>query len=327
MGCQQGWHPGFCTQTETGELNDCHKGHRGSWANVGSALLCTALCQRCGQCGHVSYSSLDNDCSWFTSCPQLHTIPKTGHCTRAVNKEIGAIGTRYSTAVGEWADNLTDLAHVLRTEDWISLHMPRGSLLVQVGANDHAKIGFNHQDKGMLAVAAGWEALLYEPLPSTFHRLQANYKTNSLVRPINAAICGKTSPRRVCVHGATLPLYFVDITIRTGNYGSSHADARCAHFQYGAAEKLSELSSFSRAHLARHQQFWAHTPKACKRCAALLGSELPKDCMNELLTSNMRQQDVRCACFRDDLKGLTRSGGRQVDLLLIDVSGAVSIQC
>ena len=161
MGCQQGWHPGFCTQTETGELNDCHKGDRGSWANVGSALLCIALCQRCGQCGHVSYSSLDNDCSWFTSCPQLHITPKTGHCTRAVNKEIGAIGTRYSTSGGEWADNLTDLPHVLRTEDWISLHMPRGSLLVQVGANDHAKKGFNHQDKGMLAVAAGWEAMAH----------------------------------------------------------------------------------------------------------------------------------------------------------------------
>ena len=96
-------------------------------------------------------------------------------------------------------------------------------LVVQIGANDHGYTsrGRNNDPVPSL-IRAGWHALLYEPMPAVYRRLQARYEGNGAVRCVNAAAGASTSD------GATLAFYGVDFTNATGNWGSATADARCA---------------------------------------------------------------------------------------------------
>ena len=125
-----------------------------------------------------------------------------------------------------WKRNLTAV-QLLHTKDWIARLDPSRSLLVQVialrphtlrrcltrpfmmnytvpglspqvGANDHS--GNAHgKDWGLFATSSGWNALLIEPMPSAFDRLQERYGKVPRVRLMNSAVCDScAAPAQVC---------------------------------------------------------------------------------------------------------------------------------
>jgi|UniRef100_A0A7S3EVN3 hypothetical protein len=63
---------GFCGNTRRGDGRLCSLGDRlGSW-RAGTLQDCAARCQQCPRCHFISFSSYDQDCSWFNSCPEVH---------------------------------------------------------------------------------------------------------------------------------------------------------------------------------------------------------------------------------------------------------------
>ena len=64
---------GFCAVTSEGDEGDCSRhGSSGSWNTrlhrIQSLGECAARCMLCEQCRFVTYSSAENDCSWYSSC-------------------------------------------------------------------------------------------------------------------------------------------------------------------------------------------------------------------------------------------------------------------
>ena len=135
-------------------------------------------------------------------------------------------------------------------------------LVVQIGANDHGYTSRGRNNDPVPAlIRAGWHALLYEPMPAVYRRLQALYEGRNTVRCVNAAVGSATSG------GATLEFYGVDFTNATGNWGSMKADARCAEGENEVAW-VAEISSLSRAHVVHLHGSAFHDRKAAGGSAA-----------------------------------------------------------
>ena len=194
-------------------------------------------------------------------------------------------------------------------------------LVVQIGANDHGYTsrGRNNDPVPSL-IRAGWHALLYEPMPAVYRRLQARYEGNGAVRCVNAAAGASTSD------GATLAFYGVDFTNATGNWGSATADARCAEGENEVAW-IAEISSLTYAHVVHLHGSAFHERKAlCERCSRRLGRALGANCMRDLIFSNTREVRVPRASTRDlrrDARRAMRAANLSaLPLLVVDAEGS-----
>ena len=216
----------------------------------------------------------------------------------------------------------------LHTAQWLALLDPSKSVLVQVGANDHAADhgGLDHlaDDPGPMCVRRGWRhAHLIEPMATTFEALQRRYGTRApTVTAPSTAARSQISLHRAAVCGsacdiAHAPFWSVDLANGTGTFGSLHADGRCAAAA-GEATWLSEIASLDRRHLLKHAPLFRHTPHACDKCTAALRRTppLPPSCMQRLVVDNLVSHEVDCLC----LPALLRAEAH-VSLLLIDAEG------
>lgn len=86
---------GTCGATQRGRVASCERG-RGAWVasehGIDSLQACAAHCRRRHACcNFVSYSALEDDCSWYTSCP--HVLPPPAHL-RGAFQSIAVRGAR-----------------------------------------------------------------------------------------------------------------------------------------------------------------------------------------------------------------------------------------
>ena len=177
-----------------------------------------------------------------------------------------------------------------------------GSLLIQIGSNDH-EFKFdphNHggqpdHEFGRYAIDRGWRAILVEPMPAPVAKLQQRYALNTRVSVVQAAMCGS------CEDGSWT-MHFVNVSA-SQHHGSDESDPRCL------PSWVTELSSISSEHLKKHQGLLTHMPKECAACAARLQSEHPGSaanltpaCMRRALLDNMATLTSPCTCFERLLK-------------------------
>jgi len=212
----------------------------------------------------------------------------------------------------------------LPTPGWIRALDPRAASLLQIGANIHEATTYAQDDPAPLAVARGWAATLLEPMPDIFAKLERRYTPRSpRVDLVNAAVCGACG-------AAPLQMYSVDLTNATGNWGSNDSDARCLAanagpekcipYCEGASHWTSEIASLDRAHLERHNRYFAYGANQCKRCAQRLERPMPGNCMRNVITKNLKVTNVRCFCTTTELGPRLRRGVR-LSLLMIDAEG------
>jgi FkbM family methyltransferase len=117
-----------------------------------------------------------------------------------------------------------DPAHILER----ILHGATDLFIVQIGSND-GKTG--DPIFSLLQRNPSWKALLVEPVPFLFERLQSNYRYNSNIQFDNVAIAEKAGIRA---------FYYID-------------PAAKQHFP-NLPHWFDQLGSFDRGHIARH--FW-----------------------------------------------------------------------
>lgn len=204
---------------------------------------------------------------------------------------------------------------------WIdAVPLSSDPLVVEIGANDH---GADNFDPAIAAVRAGWRALLYEPLPPTYAKLEARYRADARVRTRNELLCGSglTTPSASCLPaGSHRVFHYIDLTNRSGTHGSATADARCIRGVFGANDPswVSQLSSLSRAHVLKHANIFSNRSDDCARCATRLGKtdELGPDCMRNVVRRNMLATNVTCACL-----GAALASEPRVQLLVVDAEG------
>jgi len=212
----------------------------------------------------------------------------------------------------------------LATPDWIRGLDPRPASLFQIGANIHEATTYAQEDPAPMAVALGWAATLLEPMPDVFAKLERRYTPRPpRVELLNAAVCGACGD-------APLQMYSVDLTNATGNWGSNDSDARCLAANAGpeaciprcegASHWTSEIASLDRAHVTKHNRFFAYGPNQCRRCTARLERPLPNDCMRNVIVKNVRATDVHCFCAPTELGKRLRRGSR-LSLLMVDAEG------
>jgi hypothetical protein len=113
--------------------------------------------------------------------------------------------------------------------------LPNTSMLVQIGANDHhrnRRTGANH-DPGCMGVEMGWRALLIEPTPYAYMRLEIKYRGNPRVRTRQLAVCADhaTVSSRSSIVGCGGPprkakMWILETSNTTGNWGSNSSDVR-----------------------------------------------------------------------------------------------------
>lgn len=92
-------------------------------------------------------------------------------------------------------------------------------LAVQFGANGHVDTSYANDDPVPRLIAAGWGAVLVEPVPGLAAALRSKYAGVERVRVVEAAACPAGQ--------STVPFYRVDFE-NTEHHGSQHADPRCA---------------------------------------------------------------------------------------------------
>jgi len=210
------------------------------------------------------------------------------------------------------------------TLEWIRSLDPRAASLFQIGANIHEATTYAQEDPAPMAVARGWAATLLEPMPDIFAKLERRYTPRPpRLELVNAAVCDACG-------SAPLQMYSIDLTNATGNWGSNDSDARCLAANAGsvaciprcedASHWTSEIASLDRAHLAKHNRFFAYGPNQCRRCAARLERPMPSDCMRNVIVKNIKVTNVRCFCTVTDLDPRPRRGSR-LSLLMVDAEG------
>jgi len=150
------------------------------------------------------------------------------------------------------------------------------SILIQIGANDHAPNNRvrSHHDPALLGISLGWRALLLEPTPFAFWRLQARYAGSLRVRTRHAAVCGNKPANPPCTaeQDRMERMWIVDPTNATGNWGSEDADMRCITelepLNITSYHYLLELASFELGHVLKHQNnLIMNAPKNCRVCS------------------------------------------------------------
>ena len=211
---------------------------------------------------------------------------------------------------------------LLTNEKWIRTR-PRGSVVVQVGANDHSEAGVSGgQDVVPECIARGWRALLLEPVPELHNSLARRYRHNrQRVRTLNAAICPPNPTAKTRGRSCTslnTSMWHIETTNTTGNWGSNDSDVRCITENHPRGTRyhyLLELTSFTAAHLLKHFGP-GFSPSTCMDCSLNLHRPMPFDCMRNIVWKNLRQLPVACACFERELGSET-----SVDLLFVDAEG------
>ena len=212
----------------------------------------------------------------------------------------------------------------LPTAAWIRALDPRAASLFQIGANVHEATTYDQADPAPVAVARGWAATLIEPMPDIFAKLERRYTPRPpRIDLVNAAVCDACG-------SAPLQMYSIDLTNATGNWGSNDSDARCFAANAGpeaciprckeASHWTSEIASLDRAHLERHNRYFAYGPHQCRRCAERLERPMPNNCMRNVIVKNIKATNVRCFCTTTELGPRLRRGNR-LSLLMIDAEG------
>uniref|UniRef100_A0A7S3B338 Uncharacterized protein n=1 Tax=Haptolina ericina TaxID=156174 RepID=A0A7S3B338_9EUKA len=65
---------GLCGATEYG--GSCARADRGAWRGVRDLSACELRCKTCARCNFVSFSSRNDDCSWYRTCQMpLRSLP------------------------------------------------------------------------------------------------------------------------------------------------------------------------------------------------------------------------------------------------------------
>lgn len=323
--------PGYCGVTTDHVMGDCKEGDKGVIFLNRSVLskpkemglvrsVCAAACASCSQCRYFSYSQRAGalGCSWYSTCNLTELIHRPAKVrTAAVHKASEPKRPR-----------VLSLSQRLTTLEWagqIASRLPGGRpVLVQVGANDHSKEwaragSFGKSGDPVPAlIRQGWAAVLYEPFPPAFARLQRRYEMLPRVQCVNKVVgeCGSSD---------SLPFWHVDVSNATGNWGSPTADARCAENETALAW-VNEISSLSRGYVVGlHGSAFHHRPEECERCAARLGRPLEADCLRGLIFQNTRHVNVSCAgtrLLRRDVRHALRvARQRAVQLLVVDAEG------
>lgn len=211
----------------------------------------------------------------------------------------------------------------LSTRRWMQLLDPNASVMVQVGANDHAaahgNLSHNDDDPGPEAVRLGWiRSYIVEPMAEAFAKLERLYRESSsgtrrgAVNLYRSAVCGAQCGAK----GQSVHFWSVDLSNASGNWGSDDSDGRCAQLA-GEQPWLSEISSLSPRHILKHSHMFRVEREGCARCAKALNRPLPDTCMSALLRKNLVSSEVPCACLDDML----RREHRGVSLLLVDAEG------
>ena len=169
----------------------------------------------------------------------------------------------------------------------------------------------------------GWASTLLEPMPDIYAKLEQHYTPRpSNVKLVNAAVCDACGD-------APLKMYSVDMTSTTGNWGTNDSDTRCIvansgmdsckpHCK-GASHWVSEIASLDRSHLEKHNRYFAYGPSQCKQCAQFLKRPMPSNCMNQVISKNIKVNDVRCYCAATELMPDLRGGS--LSLLMVDAEG------
>ena len=208
----------------------------------------------------------------------------------------------------------------LATHKWIKTQPAEQSLLVNIGANSHRKVSRSDPDPSLRCVRLGWRSILVEPVPQNFEALKMTYQSELALQPsrfelIQAALCDGG-----CATG-TMPIWFVDFSNATGNWGTSESDARClnnsGHFSW-----VKEIASFSRAHVLRHSRLLSGGSRGRRRCAQCsmeLNTALPETCVTRAIVDNTRSIAVRCLCAETELR--LRPSEPAVNLLVVDTEG------
>jgi hypothetical protein len=118
-------------------------------------------------------------------------------------------------------------------------------------------------------------------------------------------------------------MWVVDETNATGNWGSNFSDTRCITALRNVSDSYKwvlELSSFSKHHPLKHQNnLLGYSSKNCRLCSRTLydGSRrLPPSCLSRVITDNLRERSVSCACLPRELQGWN-----SVELLAVDAEG------
>ena len=145
-------------------------------------VQCQQRCGNCSQCRFISWSAKRRDCSWFARC----------ELTQLKNDVKGFLSARatHSSRLKQHAPRQgKKLSRVQRLDmkSWIARIDPKQAMMVQIGANDHAKTTYRRagDDPGPMVVQLGWKALLVEPNPPVFKRLSRRYVGNERVRTLN----------------------------------------------------------------------------------------------------------------------------------------------
>ena len=196
----------------------------------------------------------------------------------------------------------------LSTPRWARLLDPSISMLVQVGAYDHAPQGHLEHDPAPGLVSRGWKSILIEPIVPIFERLKANYasRTRAGLRIVNAAVCPRCdmpSPR----------MHFLDVASNS-SFGSRDSDVRCMN--QSGLRWVTEIASFSARHLLKHEYLFSRMPRKCEACGKALGRPLTPSCMRRLISKNIRTVPVPCFCLRSEL-----ASEPTVTLLTVDAEG------
>jgi hypothetical protein len=199
-------------------------------------------------------------------------------------------------------------------------------LVVEIGAHDH---GDGDKDPAKFAVEQGYRALLFEPLPDTYARLHARYAKHPSVKTRNALVCDSPQPTTaagadgrptLCLgDGRYVPFYGVDMTNATGNFGTPTADARCVTGPLGMKKFtwITQLSSLSKQHILNHAYLFSRKlPESCEECSKRLGRQLPIRCLERVVSANILERRLPCACLAAELASETR-----VALLVVDAEG------
>ena len=181
--------------------------------------------------------------------------------------------------------------------------------VVQVGANDHSPRPQVNEDPVPAAIRFGFRALLIEPIPEMASRLEARYASTPRVRVINAAVCGNCSTQE------KRTMYTVDLTNRTGHWGTNFSDPRCITLT--GARWVQELGSFRKAHvLEAAKQLGKNQKQRCEECSALLARPLPWNCLRRVVFDNIVSTTVPCVCLKELLRE-----EKHADLLMVDTEG------
>lgn len=243
--------------------------------------------------------------SWNTSIPHPY-------CSALPD----ANWTKLSLSSGELKLNKLER---LKTDRWVR---QRGAdaVVVQIGANEHDDTGYvNVIDVVPGCIKRGWRAVLVEPMPNAYAKLEAKYASlagtsggSGRVSLLRAAVCES------CINAPSM-MYYVDLSNATGNHGSDQSDARCFKLgQFG--QFVTEIASLSEWHVISHQRLFKSNPRSCARCTTALGrsSPLPSNCMRSAVVNNVRRIATRCLCLATELaeRAITH-----VDLLMVDAEG------